>query len=320
LDTQKVNPFYVAAFMNTELGFSQLQRAMKIVAQPTITVETVKSLSIPRVPQQEQFEIEKMLKASFDKRRESKNLCAKAEALLLAELGLDEVDLSDQITYTQSFGQVCSSRRFNAEYFHPEKWRILEGLNAMHGQAVGDYFVSVRELLNPAQHKIGEVVYNYNLTAALRFFLDDDIRPVLTHELGSTKKRFKTGDVVVSRLRSYLKEIAVVATGDDTECVGSSEFIVLRPRGEVVSPELLLVYLRSPSVQTILKWCQDGSNHPRFKEDELLALKLPDRILRVQEDVKRLIREGIQARRDSRRLLEEAKRRVEQMVLGEEQA
>ncbi len=316
LDERTINPYFLATFMNTALGFSQLERAIKVVAQPTITVETVKSLSIPRISQREQLEVERMLRASFQMRQDAKALYTEAEALLLAELGLDDFGLSHRSTYTQDFSQAWAAGRLDAEYFHPEKWEILSQLEAIPGRMVGDCFQSVRELLSPPERDTGEMVYNYDLTDALRFFLDDEVELVPTYELGSTKKRFQRGDVVVSRLRSYLKEIAVVATPDDASCVGSSEFIVLRAKNKRVTPELLLVYLRCPPVQTVLKWCQDGSNHPRFREDELLTFKFPDRILGVQEEIKRLIRNGIQASRDARRLLEDAKRRVEEMVLG----
>ena len=109
-----------------------------------------------------------------------------------------------------------------------------------------------------------------------------------------------------------------VATPGTTQCVGSTEFIVLRPLTDTISPEFLMVFLRSPAVQTVLKWCQDGSNHPRFKEDELLTLDLPDRILSAHDRIKQLVLQAIQSHRQATTLLEQAKQQVEQMVLGSE--
>ncbi|MBK9617408.1 MAG: hypothetical protein IPO35_18630 [Uliginosibacterium sp.] len=58
--------------------------------------------------------------------------------------------------------------------------------------------------------------------------------------------------------------------------VASTEFIVLRPKkGGLLSVEALLIYLRSRLPQIVFKWSQDGSNHPRFDERELLNLPLP---------------------------------------------
>jgi restriction endonuclease S subunit len=113
---------------------------------------------------------------------------------------------------------------------------------------------------------------------------------------------------------SYLKEIAVVLPGGDTPLVGSSEFIVLRPNRKALPVEALLVYLRSPYVQTILKWCQDGSNHPRFDEKELLAIPIPAKIAKIQDHLAARVKDAIAARRESRRILDTAKRAVEMAI------
>ncbi len=107
----------------------------------------------------------------------------------------------------------------------------------------------------------------------------------------------------------------VLNTGD-VPMVGSSEFIVLRPEAEAIRVEALLVYLRSRYVQTVLKWCQDGSNHPRFDQKELLNLPVPDVVRDNQEEIVDKVNASINARRETCRLLEEAKTMVEKAILG----
>jgi hypothetical protein len=134
------------------------------------------------------------------------------------------------------------------------------------------------------------------------------------------KKVLRDGDVAVSRLRAYLKEIAVVRTCDGTPSVGSSEFIVLRPKGEVISPEALMVFLRSAPVQTILKWCQDGSQHPRFSEGDLLSIPVPDAVAAVSAELTTIVQQGFAARGRARQLLNAAKRAVEIAIEDSEAA
>ena len=93
--------------------------------------------------------------------------------------------------------------------------------------------------------------------------------------------------------------------------MGSTEFIVLRPTKTSIGPEALLVFLRSPYVQTILKWSQDGSNHPRFDEKALLAIPIPPTVERLQHQLCNKMKAAIAARQESRRLLDTAKRVVE---------
>jgi len=81
-----------------------------------------------------------------------------------------------------------------------------------------------------------------------------------------------------------------------------------------------MVYLRSEVIQTILRWSQDGSNHPRFQEDELLAIKLPDKVIAVQKDIQKLIRAGVKSNQESKHLLELAKQAVETSIEKGEKA
>ena len=99
--------------------------------------------------------------------------------------------------------------------------------------------------------------------------------------------------------------------------VGSSEFIVLRPgkSSDVgLSAETLLIFLRSPAVQTILKWSQTGSTHPRFERADLLSIPVPDRLIDIAPQIDADVTAALTARREAADLLEQAKRRVEELI------
>lgn len=80
-----------------------------------------------------------------------------------------------------------------------------------------------------------------------------------------------------------------------------------------------MVYLRFLPVQQILKWCQSGSNHPRFMQEDLLAIKLPDCVLAMKDKLQTIVRNSIAEHRESKRLLELAKRGVELAIEQDEQ-
>ena len=69
-----------------------------------------------------------------------------------------------------------------------------------------------------------------------------------------------------------------------------------------------MVFLRSAPVQTILKWCQDGSQHPRFSEGDLLSIPVPDAVSGVSAQTTTIVKESFATRHQSRLLLEVAKR------------
>jgi hypothetical protein len=300
---------------NSNFGRLQSLREATGNVQLNLFIEKINTLLVPLGNFSKK--VSNLTRIAYKKRRQSEEIYSEAENLLLTELGLDTLELSDELTYERNFSEVGVAERYDAQYFHPEKQHVLRQLAKQSGQSIGNHYAPIDELLTPPVEDTGELVQNYDLSEALRFFVSN-IETIRSFDLGSAKKRFQHGDVIISRLRSYLKEIAIVETSPAANCVGSSEFIVLRPAGLEWSSELLVVYLRSSPVQKILKWCQDGSNHPRFKEEELLSIKLPRRLLKVQDTIKKIIRRAIKSDSDANQMLENAKGQVERFVLSGE--
>lgn len=72
-----------------------------------------------------------------------------------------------------------------------------------------------------------------------------------------------------------------------------------------------VVFLRSQPVQTILKYCQEGNQHPRFSENNLMEIPFPDGLVRHSEVIIAQIRQAHLARQGAQTLLAKAKRAVE---------
>src|SRR5690606_23894652 len=114
--------------------------------------------------------------------------------------------------------------------------------------------------------------------------------------------------------------IAVVRTDGSKAAVGSSEFIVLRGRSKDLPPEALALFLRSPVVQTILEYSQDGSQHPRFGDNALLDIPVPANLLAVAPSLVTAVRSAHTARREAQALLAKAQRAVEIAIEDSEAA
>ena len=255
--------------------------------------------------------IHDLVEASLQIRNEILEKQTDAEDTLTAALGLADWTPPEPLSYTARACQVLASERMDAQYFMPAKERVHRFLAAMPGGSLGYRVDSIREMFVPDGKPATMKLRNYDVTDALVPLLDAEKEPSFAAKIGSVKKTLHDGDVIISRLRAYLKEIAVVRKCDDIPSVGSSEFIVLRPKKGDISPETLMVFLRSAPVQTILKWCQDGSQHPRFSEGDLLSIHVPDAVAEASIEITAIVKEGFAARRHARKLLETAKRAVE---------
>ncbi len=308
-------PEYIAVYLASGLGQNEIARRKRGAVQMGLILPDLKELPIIEPTNALLDQVVSLVHSAQEQRKRAIDTLNSAEIRLQEALGLDHLDLSSQKCYSRSYHELQAGNRFGAEYYMPCKKRVLDALAKLPHRTIADHAPSIREMWDPTKAREGEKVQNYDISSALEPFIED-AEPQIAVEIGSLKKRFRTGDVVISRLRSYLKEIAVVRTSNTLPAVGSSEFVVLRPSEGSISAETLMVFLRCPLVQTVLKWSQDGSNHPRFAEEDLLAIPIPDAILSVQKKIDALVREAIEARRESARLLDLAKKTVDDMIAG----
>lgn len=308
---REYRPGFIAAFLNSKQGLALMARRFQGNVQQHLSLEDGKSLRIPRFTLPFQDLIHKQILDADQQQDAVTHAMNEAESRLLAALGLANWAPPEPLTYTARAHSVLAAGRLDAQYFMPAKEQVRQSLAAMPGQLLSDRVDSIREQWLPDRAPPEMRVRNYDVTDALVPLLDTEKEPAVASDIGSMKKVLRDGDVAVSRLRAYLKEIAVVRTGDDILSVGSSEFIVLRPKSMSISPEALLVFLRSAPVQTILRWCQDGSQHPRFSESDLLSISVPDAIEQVSPEITEIAQRGFEARRRARQVLETAKRAVE---------
>ena len=122
--------------------------------------------------------------------------------------------------------------------------------------------------------------------------------PVGGAEIRSAKKHIRPRQVVISRLRPYLRQVAWVDAGlladqtPGTELVCSTEFFVLEPL-DSTSVAFLVPFLLSPPIQAVLAAAQEGGHHPRFNERTLMTLPVPSALVRnapeLSADVERAV-------------------------------
>jgi type I restriction enzyme S subunit len=317
---EKTDPYFVSTFLNSRYGQSQLRRRGIKATRPEIKLVEFYDIEVICVSPNLTRAIRETIKRSMEIRRETEKAVDEASITLLSALGLADWSPPESLTYTASATFAFAAGRLDAQYFMPAKEQVHQSLAALPGQVLADRVDSIRDQWLPERAPPETLVRNFDVTDALVPLLDTEKEPSAAQDIGSMKKVLKDGDLAISRLRAYLKEIAVVRTGDDLPSVGSSEFIVLRPRGNSISPEALMVLLRSPPVQTILKFCQDGSQHPRFSEKDLLAIPVPDAVVRASPEITAIVLRGFAARRRAAALLEAAKRAVEIAVEQDEAA
>lgn len=313
---KRTNPYYLAAYLASEIGQGQIKRRIRGAVQQGLILPDLKELPVPVVGDRSVAEIEKLIRASREQQKLAMDRYAEAEALLLAELGLDAAQTSEvfetsEVSYTQDFRRARAAGRLDAEYFQPRYRQAMEVLGRS-GKTIADVAELAKRRFEPQPGKpfqyieigdVGQAGYAESQTVA--------------GEEAPSRAQWivKAGDVITSTVRPIRRLSALIEPEQDGY-VCSSGFVVLRPT--TIEPEVLLVYLRLPIVCEILDLHTSASMYPAISTTDLLNLPVPLVSDQVCAKAVGLIQESRTSRQEARRLLEDAKRRVEEMVLGRE--
>jgi len=298
----------VVVFLNSAHGRALMWRQFQGNVQAHLSLPDAKKLPLPIFGERMQQQLERSLVEADALLSRAKDSLAAAEQTLLHALGLDDWRPLEPLTYVRRASEVAKAARFDALYFSPAKSESVRVLAKNGAKPLSTYVETVRDMVAPGDIG-GSRVLNFDVGAASQAVIDETSPSV--EDFDSAKKRFRTGDVIISRLRHYLRQIAVVRTPADVTALGSSEFIVLRPRSDALPQEALVLFLRCLPVQTILEYSQDGSHHPRFSEEDLLAIPTPDALVTVADELTAAVRAAHAARREAQALLARAQRAVE---------
>ena len=135
--------------------------------------------------------------------------------------------------------------------------------------------------------------------------------PVAGSQIRSAKKRIRPRQVIVSRLRPYLRQVAWVDPGllaeqePGIELICSTEFFVLESI-DGASVAFLVPFLLSAPVQAVLAAAQEGGHHPRFNERALTTLRIPTSLAERANELSARVEQAVAQAREARAALRSA--------------
>lgn len=127
-------------------------------------------------------------------------------------------------------------------------------------------------------------------------------------EVGSAKKALRAGQVIISRLRPYLRQVALVDLEGPLAC--STEFFVLEGT-DARSIAFLVPFLLSAPAQEVLAASQEGGHHPRVSEEALLGLAVPRAWVDDRDRLSAAVRDAVRRHREAAAALAELVARAE---------
>ena len=184
---------------------------------------------------------------------------------------------------------------------------------------LGELVHSIRTTVSPTKEPSGQYLVLDTSDAREGLVVTRKV-PIEGGEIGSAKKLICPNDVIISRLRPYLRQVAFVDSyiprfikGITLVC--STEFFVLRSVNEL-SIAFLVPFLLSSPIQQILAASQEGGHHPRFDENTLLNLLVPCTLVEKRATTSKFIEKSAELYRESGLLMTEQVSAIESQMVA----
>ena len=304
---KKLNPYYFAIFLQSIQGNQQISRLPIGSVQQHIFLWQLEKLIVPLFADKFQSSIEDLFKLALSFQKKSGVVYNEAQAILLSELGLTNWQPKHQPTFIKNYFDTQKADRIDAEYYQPKYEEIEKSIK---DYSNGYSFIKDEFTHNTSTFKaIEEKQYSYVEIGSVNVSNGEIIpNEVLGAELPANAKRvLKKGDVIISKVRTYRGAITIV---EETDYIGSGAFTVLKENGQI-NTGTLLAFLHS---KPLLAWSlkpNTGTSYPVIVDDDILNLPIPLLSKSIQTQIQQKVIESFNLRKQSKHLLESAKRTVE---------
>ncbi|WP_432740921.1 hypothetical protein ABXJ76_12560 [Methylobacter sp. G7] len=304
---------FLAAFLNSYYGRSQIMKGRYGAAQPEVAPNYLRSIWIPRFNSGFYAAIGRIFANAKEQRDVAFTQLEFAEQTLLCALGLSNWQPPEPLAYIRSSRDAFAVGRLDAEYFAPRVAELLDYLSK-DGLSIGNVAPVRHKRFMP--DKTGN--FNYIEIGGIRADGTAVSESILHAEAPSRATWYVTaGDVITSTVRPIRRLSALIAAEQGGH-ICSSGFVVLQPAA--ILAEVLLTYLRLSPVCELMGLHTSASLYPAISELDLLAIPIP----RIEAATQILVAENVRAAQSNRcraaELLEAAKHAVEIAIEDSEEA
>lgn len=312
----KINAGYLNVYILCKYGKLLVDRGETGgTGQSTLTTSYLKSIPVPRFGIED--DIGKALNLVERLREQSKAAYDEAETILLSELGLTNWQPKHQLTFVKKYSDTEQAERIDAEYFQPKYEDIIKAIKDYKGG--WDTLANLAKLkdknFNPVENQQYKYIELSNITGngEVADCMIEDGQNLPTR----ARRKVATDDVIVSSIEGSLNSIALIEN-DYNQALCSTGFHVVNSK--TFNPETLLVLLKSIVGQLQLKKGCSGTILTAINSNELKQVVLPKVIQAKQVEIQQKVTESFSLRKQSKHLLECAKRAVEIAIEKDEKA
>ena len=313
-----LNPFFLAVFLNTKYGRALMAKGKYGSLQPEIAPPFLYQIPMPSwraLPD----EIEKIYLQSRELTELSKSRYAETQAFIVAEVCLADWQPKNQLTFVKNFSDTERANRFDADYFQPRYDDIVNAIKGYPGgwETLGN-LVTLEKGIEVGSRKYRETGTPFVRVSNLSPF-EITQEKYISEELYAEleKHQPKQGEILLSKdatpgIAHHLRE-------QPPKMIPAGGILRLKRKSERVRTAYLTLVLNSILGQEQVSRDVGGSVIPHWRPDQVAETLIPILPDEKQAEVERKITESFDLRRQSKHLLECAKRAVEIAIEEDEE-
>ena len=307
-------PEYVSILLNCSIVQKQIGQNRIQTTIPKIGLDRIAKLKIPAIPsvslQNKIINIySQAQQARLEKRQEAKRLLESIDDYLLEALKIEKKQNDGFVT--EPIARNISSMlggRLDPQQFHPERIETIQNIKKGKWCRLKDVRYDVKSVSNKIPSEATYIGME-NIDSCTGDYMESKEK-----ETVASAAKFKEGDILFPKLRPYLNKVHRAQF--DGYC--STEFHVFEAHD--ILPDFLTVVLRSSLTLAQTKHLMTGNTLPRLQTNDVEDLILPNPEISKQEEIVKHIYglkdKAKQLQKEGDALLEEAKQKIEKMIIG----
>ena len=315
-----ITPEYLTAFLNTKYGNLDIKRRARIsINQSNVNAEELKLVEIPLVSHALQLKISVAFDDAFNLIQVSEKTYTQAQIILLSELGLVDWRPKYQPTFVKDYSEIRQAERLDAEFFQPKYDEIINAIKCYSGgkDALGN-LACIKKCI-----EVGSAEY---LDKGIPFVRVSNLSP-----FEITEEKYISEDLYSKIIEHQPEQGEILFSKDATpgiayflkekpgKMIPSGGILRLKNKTDKVNNEYLMLALNSMLTKEQVNRDVGGSVILHWRPEQVKETIIPLLPEEIQSEIQEKITASFDLRKQSKHLLESAKRAVEIAIEEDEQ-
>lgn len=308
-----IDPYYLCAYLNCRVGSQYLLRKQRGAVQTGLNLEDLKSIPVPRFSPDLEETIAQMVRDAHRKLGTSKALYTAAQRMLEEELELDKIDLSHHLGYETRLSKIFHARRWDAQHYRPKYDVLLDAIRkAPDHRLLRDIVTYNQRGLQPEYIPEGPVAVVNSQHLGPQHLVYEQFEKTSEDAFASAvRARIRKNDVLVYTTGAYVGRTNVFL--EDIWALASNHVNIIRLRPEYDAAYVALV-MNSPVGLLQTEKHATGSAQAELYPSAVAKFVIPLLQPRTVAAIGDKVRMSYRVLCEAKELLEQAKRRVEELI------